>query len=222
MLGGANLVFLGALICGSFLDMDSARATAAHRVASPPPMGSNRPAWTLQGPKFTPVRKGNIFSVVLNETFYDTRINSCSRFACIGRLMMPKGTNPMKFHDLKLALRDLWKLEDWHLLSLGHGLFVFHFDTEVTRNHILNSGVFKLPLGTLYMQPWTPGFNAAKAATSMAKVWIRLHGLGFEFMHRSIILSLAAAFGRPLTIDTGSLDRGFGSYVRVLVEMDLS
>lgn len=202
--------------------MAASQRTAAQILSTPTPMGPNQPAWTLKGPKFTPVRKGNSVSITLDANFYNTQVDSCSRFACIGRLIMAKGNTPLKYHDLKTSLQAIWEDTAWHMLAIGHGFFVFQFATEELRNKVLDSGMFKLKLGTVYMQPWVPDFNPSKAATTHAKVWIRLHGLRFEFLHRSIILSLASAFGRPITLDTGSLDRCFGSYVRVLVDVDLS
>lgn len=202
--------------------MDHSNRTAAARVASPPPMGTNRPAWTLSGPKFTPIRTGNSVSISVDAGLFKSQVDSCSRLACIGRLMMPKGNTPLKYHDLKVSLQSIWNNEAWRMLAIGHGFFVFHFTEEELRNKVLETGIFKLSLGTVYMQPWIPDFNPSKAATTHAKVWIRLHGLRYEHLHRSIILSLASVFGRPISIDTGSLDRCFGSYVRVLVDMDLS
>lgn len=196
--------------------------TAAEVLATPPNTGTNRPAWVLDGPKFMPVRSGNIVSVSLDDNFLQSRVDTCSRFACIGRLMMPKGSVPWKYHDLKQALHALWKITDCRMLAIGHGFYIFQFATEEQRNEILDSSSFKLNLGTLYMQPWVPNFDPGKAATTLAKVWIRLFGLGYEYLHRSIILSLAAAFGRPIRIDTNSLDRCFGTYVKVLVEVDFS
>ena len=136
--------------------------------------------------------------------------------------MQPRGSTPWKFHDLRDALKSLWNLDNWHMLSIGLGYFVFEFASEETRDSLLNTGVLKLPVGHLYLQPWVPNFDPAKAASSLARVWLRMHGIGYEFMHSSVILSLATAFGRPIRIDTDSLDRCFGNYVRVLVEVDLA
>ena len=95
--------------------------TVADLIRSSSPQGPIQPAWTSLGPKFTPVKKGNTFSVVLDNEFVASCIGKCSRFAFISGLMQPRGSTPWKFHDLRDALKSLWNLDNWHMLSIGTG-----------------------------------------------------------------------------------------------------
>lgn len=182
----------------------------------------NRPLWALPGPTLEPVRKGTFLSVKLNDDFYSEKIANCSSSSFIGRLILPKGSSPWKFHDLREMLKKIWHTEAWSMLSIGLGYMVFQFYSKQTRDSFFCSSLWKLSTGNLYLQPWVPNFVPGKTASTRVRVWVRLYGLLYEHHHRSVIMALAAALRTPIRIDTPSLDRCFGNYVKVLVEVDLS
>ncbi|XP_058734063.1 uncharacterized protein LOC131605764 [Vicia villosa] len=60
---------------------------------------------------------------------------------------------------------------------------------------------------------------------SSAQVWVRIHGLAQEYWRPKILFTIASSIGTPICIDSTSnkpmLERPFGHYVRVLVDIDL-
>lgn len=55
-----------------------------------------------------PTIKGNTVYVRINEEIYQQQIQAC-RTNLIGRLLLRKGTKPMKIEDLKQLLHSLWQ-----------------------------------------------------------------------------------------------------------------
>jgi len=61
---------------------------------------------------------------------------------------------------------------------------------------------------------------------SSAQVWVRIHGLSQEFWRPKILFAIANVVGAPISTDAASskpmVERPFGQFARVLVDMDLS
>ncbi|MCH81737.1 DUF4283 domain protein [Trifolium medium] len=59
-----------------------------------------------------------------------------------------------------------------------------------------------------------------------AQVWVRFYGLSQEYWRPNILFAIASSIGTPICIDSITakpmLERTFGQFVRVLVDMDLS
>jgi hypothetical protein len=56
--------------------------------------------------------------------------------------------------------------------------------------------------------------------------WVHLLELPREYWSRNIILAIVSCLGTPMTLDAATskcpLERSFGYYARVLIEIDLS
>jgi hypothetical protein len=73
---------------------------------------------------------------------------------------------------------------------------------------------------------WSKEFNPKKQQNSFAQVWIRIYGLAQEYWRKNILFSIASGIGSPLGTDSVTakpmLERTFGLYARVLVEIYLT
>ncbi|WJX72803.1 hypothetical protein P8452_56645 [Trifolium repens] len=86
--------------------------------------------------------------------------------------------------------------------------------TPLTVEAIMNS----------YLQHWK--ISEGVQQNSSAQVWVRFYGLSQEYWRPNIIFAIASSIGTPICIDSITakpmLERTFGQFVRVLVDMDLS
>lgn len=77
-----------------------------------------------------PVVRGDVTYVKINEQLYQEQLKTF-KTNLIGRLLLRKGSTPLKLHGLKTSLASLWKLSSpWRLVPLGKGYFDIHFITE--------------------------------------------------------------------------------------------
>ncbi|XP_058762536.1 uncharacterized protein LOC131635916 [Vicia villosa] len=88
------------------------------------------------------------------------------------------------------------------------------------------AGSISLNPGSLKLFAWTRDFNQALQNNTSAQVWVRFFRLSQEYWRPRILFAIASCVGTPICIDSASaksrIDRTFGQFVRVLIDMDLS
>jgi len=133
-------------------------------------------------------------------------------------LTLNKGDPPLTTQALKLKLTGLWpNLQNWTVIPLGKGFFEFKFNYVEGMRRIWALGVMDLKPGILRFFCWTRDFTPQNQVQSHAQIWVRLLHLPQEYWRRKTLYEIASGPGTPLTID-----RRFGLYARVLVDVDLS
>lgn len=127
------------------------------------------------------------------------------------------------FHTLRERLTKIWKLvAGFELMDIGHGFFMVKFVNEADRALVIDGGPWMIFDHYLTVQTWSPHFICPAAKIHRAMVWIRFPGLNLYFYDESILLALAAAVGKPVKVDSNTLDVRRGSFARVCLEVDLS
>jgi hypothetical protein len=86
--------------------------------------------------------------------------------------------------------------------------------------------LWNLNPGLLKLFPWTKEFNSSTQKNSSAQVWMRIYGLGHEYWRPKILFAIASSVGTPICTDSNTgkpmLERTFGHFARVLVDIDLT
>ncbi|XP_058783904.1 uncharacterized protein LOC131658651 [Vicia villosa] len=173
-----------------------------------------------------PVIKGDRPSITIPEEEYEAGIAECKN-NLHGRVLWPKGSSPLTVAALKEKLSKSWsEVKNWGMLSLGKGYYEFTFANTEDMQKVRACGSISLNPGSLKLFAWTKDFNPALQCNTSAQVWIRLFGLSQEYWRPRIVFAIASCVGTPICIDAASsksrIDRTFGQYVRVLVDMDLT
>jgi len=117
----------------------------------------------------------------------------------------------------------MWPMiQNWELTPLGRGFFEFHFNTVEDMRRVWAIGVVNLKPGLMRFYCWTNEFNTQAQTQTHAQIWVRLMHLPLEYWHQKTLLEIASGLGTPLTIDDATVNRRFGLFARVLVDVDLS
>lgn len=69
---------------------------------------------------------------------------------------------------------------------------------------------------------WTPNFNPNVVNHTNSQCWIRIHGLPQEYWRPTILFAIAMGIGIPLLLHDATINKTFGHYVRILVNVDLA
>jgi hypothetical protein len=170
--------------------------------------------------------KGDRLAIATPEVEYDARVDAC-KHNLHGRIIWPKGATPLTVSDLKNKLSTMWKdLSKWGVSSLGKGYYEFVFSTLEDVRRVRSIASWNLNPGMLKLFAWSKDFNPRVQQNVSAQVWVRFYGLSQEYWRPNIIFAIASSIGTPICIDSITakpmIDRTFGQFVRVLVDMDLS
>lgn len=170
-----------------------------------------------------PVVRGDMTYVKINEQMYQEQLKTF-KTNLIGRLLLRKGSTPLKLHDLKASLTALWKLSSpWRLVPLGKGYFDIHFNTEVDMRRVWGGGTCTLASGLFRLSQWQPDFKPGDTLPqSHSQIWVRLYGLSQDYWHPQHLMEIARGVGTPLQIDRATKEREFGYFARVLVDVVLA
>jgi hypothetical protein len=128
---------------------------------------------------------------------------------------------------LKAKLSLIWKgFSKWGVISLGKGFFEFTFSTLEDVRRVRSIPSWNINPGMLKLFAWSKDFNPRMQHNTYAQVWVKMFGLSQEYWHKNILFTIASSIGTPICIDSVTarpmLERTFGQFARVLVDMDLS
>jgi hypothetical protein len=170
--------------------------------------------------------KGDRLAISIPKGDYNARLDAC-KYNLHGRSIWPKGATPLTVADLKSKLSALWKdFSKRGVRSLGKGYYEFVFTTLVDVRRIRSIASWNLNLGLLKLFAWSKDFNPMVQQNNSAQVWVRFYSLSQEYWRPNILFAIASSIGTPICLDSITakpmLDRTFGQFARVLVDMDLS
>nr|KYP51188.1 Transposon TX1 uncharacterized [Cajanus cajan] len=124
---------------------------------------------------------------------------------------------------MKDRLRASWKLEgDFDIIDVSNGFFLVNFDLNADKEKIMHGGPWMIFDHYLTVRQWDPEFSALESKVDKTLVWVRFPGLGMVYYNESVLLTIAAANGRPIKVDLNTLNMNRGRFARVCVEIDLN
>jgi len=173
-----------------------------------------------------PVLKGDNFAIAIPEDEYNAGMETC-KHNLHARIIWPKGSTPLTAFALRTKLSEMWKnLSKWGVMSLGKGFYEFTFTCLEDVKRVRSIASWNLNPGILKLFPWTKHFHSSVQNNSSAQVWLRIYGLSQEYWRPKILFAIASSVGTPICIDSAiskpMVERTFGLFARVLVDIDLS
>ncbi|KAF9609460.1 hypothetical protein IFM89_016459 [Coptis chinensis] len=136
-----------------------------------------------------------------------------------GRLEFQK----IKLEEVKRIAQEKWQPQgDWKIIPLGKGFFMIRLTCEEDLRKIWGGGPWKFGDQILRLSKWMPDFDPTVHRTSTAAVWVKFPKLGQQYWDYEILMSIARGLGNPVGVDKHTLNRDFGFFALVLVEIDLA
>lgn len=133
--------------------------------------------------------------------------------------------------ELSLLWKDLGKwgvifLGKWGVIFLRKGFFKFTLSSLENVRRVREFGAWHLFPSLLKLFPWSKYFTHNIQKRNTAQVWVWFHGLAQEYWRLKILFAIASSIWTPICYDIAPIkpiiDRTFGHYVRLLVDMDVS
>lgn len=172
------------------------------------------------------VINGDMRSIEIPEHEYESGTDAC-KLNLHGKIIWPKGATPLTVFDLKKKLSQYWKnLSQWGITSLGRGYYEFIFTSLEDVKRVRSIASWNLSPGIPKLFAWSKDFSPKNQRNTYAQVWVRLYGLSQEYWVQNILFTIAGSLGSPICTDSTTakprIERTFGHYARVLVDMDVS
>jgi hypothetical protein len=173
-----------------------------------------------------PCLKGDQLAIEIPEDEYLAGLEDC-KFGLQGRIIWPKGSTPVSIEVLRSKLSILWKsLGKWGITSIGRGFFEFTFSSLEDMKRVRSVGSWSLNPGVLKLFAWSKEFNSSMQQQTTSQVWLRIYGLSQEYWRKKILFAIASSVGTPICTDAITskprMERSFGHFARILVDMDLT
>lgn len=87
-------------------------------------------------------------------------------------------------------------------------------------------GSWSLNPGILKLFAWSRDFSPNTHQQTTTQVWLRIYGLSQEYWRKKILFAITSSVGTPICTDAITskprIERSFGHFARVLVDIDLS
>lgn len=170
--------------------------------------------------------KGDRLAIEIPEDEYIAGFDEC-KFNLHGRIIWPKGSNPVTVDSLRNRLSMLWKsIGKWGITSIGKGYYEFTFSSLEDMKRVRTVGSWSLNPGILKLFAWSRDFSPNTHQQTTTQVWLRIYGLSQEYWRKKILFAITSSVGTPICTDAITskprIERSFGHFARVLVDIDLS
>ncbi|KAF9610052.1 hypothetical protein IFM89_019892 [Coptis chinensis] len=165
-----------------------------------------------------PTIKGNMPSIKLPKKAVERGRLYC-KYCLVGRLDF----NKIKLDEVRSIASTMWRPQgDWKIIPLGKGFFMIRLTCEMDWKKIWGSGPWRFGDQTLRLSKWSPDFDPAVHIRTKALVWIKFPKLRHQYWDYEILMLMGKTVGYPIGVDKHTLERDFGNYASVLVDVDLS
>ena len=173
-----------------------------------------------------PVIKGDNLAIEIPKEEYLSGMETC-KHNLHARIIWPKGSTPLTVTSLRSKLYVLRKnLGKWGISSLGKSFYELSFTSLEDVKRVRSIASWNLNPGILKRFSWIKDFSPNVQNNSSAEVWVRLYGLAQEYWRPKNLSSIASSVGTPIRTDSACskpmIERTFGQYARVLVDMDVT
>ncbi|KAJ0096620.1 hypothetical protein Patl1_27306 [Pistacia atlantica] len=120
-------------------------------------------------------------------------------------------------------MSQVWKLEGWiHFTDAGEKLFLLEFQNVTDLQKVLNGRPWSFDRALIAIQRVDSSTLSNASYFTHEPFWVQLHNMPFAAMNDDYGVQLASAIGKVLEVDVGANSLGWGSFMRVKVEVELT
>lgn len=168
---------------------------------------------TLRQAQLTTINSNKSFAVLPEEV---AEAKNKWNSAIIGHVMGNSSSyfNMKKFAEEKWSAKGLLEVQ-----KKDEDLFVFRFQSEDSKQSILD--LSPLPFGNrvLFLWPWSPDKPIQRLSLNTVPVWIKFPNLRLHHYHPHVLGGLGSFIGKPLFMDKLTAAQQRVSFARICVEV---
>ena len=120
-------------------------------------------------------------------------------------------------------MRVIWRLSrDAEVVIMDNNLFLFKFANRKDKNRVLDRAPWSFDKHLLAFKDYDGGLRASKYVFDKATFWIQVFDLPLKMMHHDIVEKIGGKLGIFKQVDEGLSRVGWGKYLCIRVEMDIT
>lgn len=129
----------------------------------------------------------------------------------------------ISFSVLSKKLREMWQPKGaMYVMDLPRQFFMVRFELEEEYLAALTGGPWRMFGSYLMVQAWSPEFDPLRSDIVTTPVWIRIANIPVNFYHNTILMGIAKGLGKPVRVDSTTLNFERARFARVCVEVNLT
>ncbi|KAK2353453.1 zinc ion binding / nucleic acid binding protein [Trifolium repens] len=127
------------------------------------------------------------------------------------------------YRTMKDRLQKIWKpTGGFEMRDVDNGFYTVKFDLAADKEKVVSDGPWMIFDHYLAVSHWSPDFISPEATVERTLVWIRFPGLNLVYYDESFLLAMAAAVGKPIKVDSNTLNVERGRFARICIEINLN
>lgn len=156
--------------------------------------------------------------VAVSSLDFEAKVKQCENLV-VGVFVVKR----LAYFFVKSVIERVWKTKGSFNLTLhGESTFTFDFENDEVRSTALEHGVLFISSRLFIVQPWHPDLESEIAEINSIPIWMNLRKVSLHFWQTCYELSRIVSYlGRPIMMDTQTLNRTTMSYARVYIEIDV-
>ncbi|GAV63882.1 DUF4283 domain-containing protein/zf-CCHC_4 domain-containing protein, partial [Cephalotus follicularis] len=122
--------------------------------------------------------------------------------------------------NVKEILQKEWgQVGSFSVHVAGDGVFLVKFDNGQARDWVLDNGPWDIWGYHLALRKWSKGISLSLEDCKSIPVWVKLSKVPVQYWTKLGLSYIASVLGRPLYMDSNTVNRFALSYTRVCVDM---
>ncbi|KAF5477665.1 hypothetical protein F2P56_004284, partial [Juglans regia] len=153
----------------------------------------------------------------LQPTISTMRTN---HFCLLVMIVVEKFINREAF---KSTMSKIWKCDSWLQFSeVGTNKYLIEFQSKKDLDRVINGRPWSFDRWLLCIQPFNGSMSINEVSFSKEEFWIQAYNLPFDYMNQEVGIQIGNSLGRFIKVHVDERGIGWGKFLRIRVELDIT
>lgn len=158
-------------------------------------------------------------SIIIADDPAEEDGNKESKYWLVGKLLT---TKPFKDDDLTATMKLIWKTSrEIEAVTVEKNFFLFKFRNNRDQARILEGSPLNFNRHMLLLHQFMSGWKPEEYEFLTPLFWLKIHDLPIGYRTKNTATKIGNNIGKLVALDQGLQTTGWGSYMRMRVEVNI-